>query len=148
MGIYQSYTWTYRIEVPPYERLLAVTEAFFASYPGGDYSCDERQTYKLAFRRGRWRKSLLGLGPVVPDRLVPGQFAEWPILVRVLVRPSPQAFTLTIRYEVHLPRQVRRLQQETQSSVDQHARKELADLAAYLSECIPLEHHPDVVPMS
>ncbi|GMV98244.1 MAG: hypothetical protein HRF43_12545 [Phycisphaerae bacterium] len=148
MGLFQSYTWTYRIEVPPYERLLAVTEAFFASYPGGDYSCDGKETYKLTFRRGLWRKSLLGIGPLVPDRLVPGAFAQWPVLVRVLCRPSPEVFTLTVRYEVHLPRKVRELKPDTQASVDQHAQRELADLAAYLAECIPLEKPPRVVSLN
>ena len=145
MGIFQSYTWSYRIEVPPYERLLAVAEAFFASYSGGDYHCEERQTYKLAFRRGLWRKSLLGLGPLVPDRLVPGNFAQWPVMVRVLVRPSPQIFTMTVRYEVHLPRSCPSLTAETQSAVDQHARKELQDFTAYLAECVPLDAQPEVI---
>lgn len=148
MAFFKSYTWSYRIEVPPYERLIALIEAFFASYPAGDYFCEERETYKRAFRRGQWRKSLLGLGPYVPDRLVPGDFAQWPILVRALVRPSPQAFTATVRYEVHLPRGVSSLHPETQASVDQYARKELADLAAYLAECIPLENPPEVTPLT
>jgi hypothetical protein len=145
MALYQSYTWSYRIDVPPYERLLAVLEAFFASYPGGDYEVDERDRYKLAFRRGQWRKSLLGLGPRVPERLVPGEFAQWPVIVRVLVRPAPDTFTLTVRYEVHLPRSVKSLRPETQSSVHQHAVNELADLAAYLAQCLSLDTPPEVI---
>ena len=147
MALYQSYTWSYRVEVPPYERLLAVLEAFFASYPGGDYDVDERDRYKLAFRRGQWRKSLLGLGPRVPDRLVPGEFTQWPLIVRVLVRPAPELFTITVRYELHLPRPMKTLKPETQSSVHQHALKELADLAAYLAQCLPMDAPPEVAPL-
>jgi hypothetical protein len=145
MAIYRSYTWSYRIEVPPYERLLAILEAFFASYPGGDYEVDERDRYKLSFRRGLWRKSMLGLGPRVPDRLPPNEFAEWPMIVRVLVRPAPEVFTVTVRYEVYLPRPLKSLKPEVQSAVDLHARKELADLSTYLAQCLPLDTPPEVL---
>jgi hypothetical protein len=131
--------------VPPYEQLMAVLEAFFASYPHGDYTVEEREKYKLAFRRGQWRPSLLGLGPKVPDRLVPGDFSQWPVIVRTLLRPAPDVFTITVRYEVHLPRKRQSLKDETQSSVDLHVRRELADLAAYLAQCIPMETPPEVV---
>ena len=147
MALYQSYTWNYRLEVPPYERLMAVLEAFFASYPGGDYDVDERDRYKLSFRRGNWRKSLLGLGPRVPDRLVPGEFVLWPLVVRVLVRPAPDAFAITIRYELYLPRSMKALKPETQAAVHQHALKELDDLAAYLAQCLPLASPPEVIPV-
>lgn len=145
MALYQSYTWSYRLDVPPYERLPAVLEAFFASYPGGDYDVDERDRYKLAFRRGLWRKSLLGLGPRVPERLVPGDFSQWPVIVRVLIRPAPELFTITVRYEVHPPRTQPPLKPETQSSVHQHALHELSDLAAYLAQCLSLDTPPEVI---
>lgn len=148
MALYQSYTWSYSLEVPPYERLLAVLEAFFASYPAGDYDVDERDKYKLAFRRGLWKKALLGLGPRVPDRLMPGVFAQWPVIVRVLVRPAPDVFTITVRYEVHLPRSVNSLKPETQSSVHLYAMKELTDLAAYLAQCLPLATPPEVTALA
>jgi hypothetical protein len=145
MALYRSYIWSYRIEVPPYERLPAILEAFFASYPGGDYDVEERDRYKLSFRRGLWRKSLLGMGPRVPDRLPTNQFSEWPLIVRLLVRPAPDLFTVTIRYEVYLPRPMTSLNPETQTAVDLHARKELADLVVYLAQCLQLEATPDVV---
>lgn len=126
---------------------MAVLEAFFASYPGGDYDVEEREKYKLAFRRGQWHRSLLGLGPKVPGRLVPGDFAQWPVKVRVLVRPAPEVFKVTVRYEVHLPRKHQSLKSETQSSVDQYARRELAELAGYLAQCLALETPPEVVAM-
>jgi hypothetical protein len=148
MALYQSYTWSYSLAVPPYDRLLAVLEAFFASYPGGDYNVDERDKYKLAFRRGLWKRSLLGLGPQVPDRLVPREFAQWPVIVRVLVRPAPEVFTITIRYEVHLPRSVKTLKPETQAAVHLHAMQELADLAAYLAQCLPLATPPEVAALA
>lgn len=124
---------------------MAVLEAFFASYPDGDYSVEEREKYKLSFRRGQWRQSLLGLGPKVPDRLVPGDFSQWPIIVRVLLRPAPEVFTITVRYEVHLPRKMQSLKSETQTSVDLYARREMADLAVYLAQCVPMETPPEVV---
>jgi hypothetical protein len=142
--LYQSYTWSYSLEVPPYDRLLAVLEAFFASYPNGDYDVDERDRYKLAFRRGMWKKSLLGLGPRVPEKLVPGEFTQWPVIVRVLVRPAPEVFTITVRYEVHLPRSKKTLKPETQAAVHLHAMKELEELAAYLAQCVPLAVPPEV----
>jgi hypothetical protein len=148
MALYQSYTWSYSLTVPPYERLLAVLEAFFASYPGGDYDVDERDRYKLTFRRGLWKKSLLGLGPRVPERLVPGEFTQWPVIVRVLVRPAPEVFTITVRYEVHLPRAVKSLKPETQAAVHQYALKELGELAAYLAQCLPLAAPPEVTALA
>lgn len=141
----KSYIWSYRIDVSPYDKLLEVLEAFFSSYPGGDYACEKRERFKLFFRRGLWKKSLFGLGEQVPDRLVPGRFNSWPLIVRLLVRPSPTIFSITIYYELHLPKSVPALVPEVQTSVDQHAQKELADLAKYLAECIGLDTKPTVV---
>lgn len=141
----KSYIWNYRIDVPPYDKLLEVLEAFFSSYPGGDYACEKRERFKLVFRRGLWKKSLFGLGELVPDRLIQGQFNKWPLIVRVLVRPSPSTFSIALHYELHLPKSVPALAPEVQTSVDQHAQKELADLAAYLSECIGLDKKPAVI---
>ncbi len=139
------YTWEYRIDVPPYERIVDVLEAFFASYPGGDYTCEKRETYRLRFRRGQWRKRLLGMGDLVPDELPKGRFDRWPLILYVLVRPSPQTFVVTVRYELHLPKHVPALIQEVQASVSQHCLKELRDLAAYLAECIQLAEPPAVI---
>ena|SRR5687767_5127559 len=141
MPLYQCYTWNYQIEVPPYEKLMSVLEAFFASYPKGEYACEERETYKLSLRRGAWKR-MLGLGPFVPARLVPGEFAQWPIVVRVLSRPSPEMFLITIRYELYLPRAIKTLDAKVQKSFDQHARLELADLTEYLAQCIGLSERP------
>jgi len=144
MSAAKCYTWEYRIELPPYDKIVEVLEAFFASYPGGDYTCEQRERYRLLFRRGLWRKSLLGLGELVPHRLVKGQLSQWPTIARVLVRPSPETFVITVRYELYLPKSVPALVSTVQSSVDQHLRKELADLAAYLAECIGLDEPPDI----
>jgi hypothetical protein len=124
---------------------MGVIEAFFASYPGGDYACEERENYKLAFRRGQWRKSLLGIGPRVPDRLVSGDFAQWPLVVRVLVRPSPVTFAITVRYELYLPRRIKALHADVQASVNQHAHKELEDMTVYLAECMHLAGPPPAI---
>ena len=143
--MHKSYIWNYRIDVPPYDKLLEVLEAFFSSYPGGDYTCEKRERFKLFFRRGLWKKSLFGLGEMVPDRLVPGRFNSWPLVVRVLVRPAPSVFSIAIHYELHLPKSVPALIGEVQTSVDQHAQKELTDLTAYLAECIGLTEQPAVI---
>ena len=140
-----SYTWEYQIQVPPYDRLVEVLEAFFASYPGGDYTCERRERFRLEFRRGLWRKSMLGMGPPVPDRLMKGQFNQWPLIVRVLARPAPSFFTATARYELHLPKSVPGLVPDVQASVNLHIVKELNDLAAYLAECIGLDSPPEVI---
>jgi hypothetical protein len=143
MALYQSYTWTYQLQVPPYEKLMAVLEAFFASYPRGDYACEVRDTYKLEFRRGQWKR-LLGFGPLAPARLTPGEFEQWPILLRVLTRPSPEAFLITVRYELHLPRAIKALHPQVQASFSQHAMRELADLAEYLAQCIQMPDLPRI----
>lgn len=139
-----SYTWDYQIDVPPYDKLMEVLEAFFVSYPGGDYACEQRERFRLEFRRGLWRRSLLGFGSLVPDRLVKGQFQHWPITIRVLARPAPDLYTVMIRYELHLPKDVHQLGPNLQTSVDLHARKELADLADYLARCIGMDNPPPV----
>jgi hypothetical protein len=141
--LYQCYTWSYQLTVPPYERLLDVLDAFFSSYPRGDYAREERGPYKLLFRRGMWKR-WIGLGPFVPARLVPGDFTQWPVLVRVLARPSPEKFVVAVRYELYLPRSVKELSPSVRSSVDQHIRIELGDLAAYLAECMTLSEPPAI----
>ncbi|HOQ84393.1 MAG TPA: hypothetical protein PLQ89_01630 [Phycisphaerae bacterium] len=141
---HRAYTWEYRVEVKPYDKIVDVLEAFFASYPAGDYTCERRETYRLQFRRGEWRKSLFGLGNLVPAALPKGAFNRWPVIVYVLVRPSPETFLVTIRYEVHLPRSIPMLIPEVQDSVNQHCLKELDDLATYLAECTGMPHKPAV----
>ncbi len=140
------YAWEYRIDMPPYDKVVAVVEAFFCSYPAGDYACEQREQYKLRFRRGQWKRTLLGLGRWVPQGLAKGRFTEWPIIVHVFARPSPQSYRLVLRYELHVPRTLPELPPEVQSSVDQHIRGELDQLAAYLAECAGAASPPAVVP--
>lgn len=144
MSKHSCFTWEYRIATAPYERIVDVVEAFFASYPGGDYTCERRETYRLQFRRGMWKKSLFGMGDLVPDQMPKGQFNRWPVMVSALVRPSPESFLLTVRYEVHLPRSIPTLIPEVQASVSQHCLKELGDLAVYLAECVGMPAPPEV----
>jgi len=141
----KTYTWEYRIDLSPYDKLVGVVEAFFCTYPAGDYTCEHREAYKLRFRRGAWRRSLLGLGRWVPVALVKGQFNQWPLVVHALIRPSPQTYRVMVRYELSLPDSVRELQPEVQASVAQHVRQELEELSAYLAECAGQSSPPDVV---
>ena len=140
----KTYSWDYRFEISPYEKIIDLLEAFFSSFPGGEYQCEKRERYRLMFRRGQWRKSLLGLGEFVPDALVKGRFDRWPVIVVVLVRPSPNHFSVAVRYELHLPKSIASLAEPVQTSVDQHARAELDQLAAYLAECIGLDTPPTI----
>jgi|GEM_PF-713814 len=142
--MHKSYLWEYRIDVPPYDKLMEVLEAFFCSYQRGDYSCENRERFKMQFRRGGWKKSLMGLGQLVPESLAKGRFDRWPVLVSVLVRPSPETYAITLRYQLFLPKSIPSLVTEVQSSVDQHIRCELQDLSAYLAECIGLGQPPAV----
>lgn len=144
--MHRTYAWDYRIDMPPYDKLVAVIEAFFCSYPPGDYTCEHREPYKLRFRRGQWKRTLLGLGRWAPVALAKGQFNQWPIVVNVLIRPSPRAYLLVLRYELSLPPGMNELLAEVQSSVDQHIRRELADLGIYLAECAGLPAAPLAVP--
>lgn len=139
------YHWEHHIETKPYDKLVEVLEAFFASYPKGDYSIELRERYKLRFRRGSWRKSYMGLGDLVPDKLVKGEFQQWPIRVHVLARPSPESYSVTVRYELHLPKGMRGLAPELQSSVARHIDQELSELAQYLAECAGWDAAPEVV---
>ena len=123
---------------------MDVLEAFFSAYPKGDYSREERATYKLMFRRGIWKR-FMGFGPIVPGRLVPGDFSQWPILLHVLARPSPEKFLISLRYEIYVPRDMKGLTPAVQSSVHQHLELELHDLAAYLTECMKLEQLPEII---
>lgn len=140
----KAYCWEYRLEIAPYDKIVDVLEAFFASYPGGDYTCERRETYRLQFRRGEWKRNLLGLGSLVPARLPKGMFSRWPLIVYVLVRPSPETFLTTVRYELYLPRAIPLLIPEVQDSVNQHCLRELDDLAAYLAECTGTSQKPSV----
>jgi len=141
----KCYTWEYLLEVKPYDKAVDVLEAFFASYPGGDYTCERRETYRLQFRRGEWKKGMFGLADyLVPAALQKGRFERWPIVVYVLVRPGPEVFLVTIRYELHLPRSVPKLIPSVQASVDRYCRKELNDLAAYLAECTGMAEKPPI----
>lgn len=143
MPLYQCYTWDFELTVPPYERLVAVLDAFFSSYPPGDYTRELCEEYKLEFRRGAWKR-MLGIGPMAPGRLTPGDFTQWPVRLRVRTRPSPESFLVAVRYELYLPRSVKTLSPAIQRSVAEHARVELEDLARYLAECMHLPEPPAV----
>ncbi len=140
------YTWEYRLQVAPYDKIVDVLEAFFASYPQGDYTCERRETYRLEFRRGEWKKGMFGLADyLVPANLPKGRFHRWPVLLYILVRPSPEAFLVTARFELHLPRSIPKLIAEVQTTVDQYCRQELDDLAAYLVECTGAQDKPRIL---
>ena len=139
------YTWEYHVKCQPYDKIVDVIEAFFASYPGGDYTCERRETYRLQFRRGEWKKSLFGMGELMPHRMPKGQFNRWPLIVYALVRPSPSTFLITVRYELYLPKSVPKLIPELQSTVNAYCRRELEDLAAYLAECMGTDEVPVIV---
>jgi hypothetical protein len=139
------YTWEYHVTCPPYDKIVDVIEAFFASYPGGDYTCERRETYRLQFRRGEWKKSLFGMGELAPHRMPKGQFNRWPFIVYALVRPSPSTFLITVRYELYLPKSMPKLIPELQSTVNAYCRRELEDLAAYLAECMGTTQKPVIV---
>jgi hypothetical protein len=144
----KRYTWDYQLKIPPYDKIISVIDAFFSSYPKGDYFCENRERYKLKFRRGNWRRAWFGLGEKIPDRLPKGQFHQWPIIVQVLVRPSPETFLITIRYDLYLPKDMPGLTEDVQASVDQHIRVELSDLATYLGECVGSSEPPRVTTTS
>ena len=138
------YSFKYKVEIPPYDRMIDVLEAFFVSYPGGDYACEHRDQYKMGFRRGAWKRTIASWGTRVPDQLAKGQFNRWPVLVHVLVRPSPETFSIAIHYELHLPETMKGLSQAVLDSVDAHVRKELGELASYLAECVGISQPPAV----
>jgi hypothetical protein len=139
------YNFKYKLEIPPYDRVVDVLEAFFVSYHGGDYTCEHREKYKLSFRRGEWKRTVSSFGMRVPDQLVKGQFNRWPLVIRVLARPSPESFSIAVHYELHLPETMKGLSQAVLDSVDAHARKELAELASYLAECVGISQPPEVI---
>lgn len=141
------YAYKYKLAIPPYDKVIEVLEAFFSSYPEGDYTCEQRSKFKLEFRRGAWKRGMLGFGERVPEKLVPGQFNKWPLMVKVMVRPSPTAFDIAVHYELHLPKSVNALSQDVQSAVDLHARRELEQLAVYLAECVGIKDTPAVAPL-
>lgn len=141
---HKYYNFKYRIDIPPYDRAIDVLEAFFVSYHGGDYSCEHRDQYKLSFRRGAWKRTIASLGTRVPDQLAKGQFDKWPVIVRVMVRPSPEVFQIAIHYELNLPETMKGLARAVLDSVDAHVRKELGELASYLAECVGISQPPAV----
>ena len=57
---------------------------------------------------------------------------------------TPNRLGFTDLSELYLPKSVPALIPTVQSSVDEHARQELADLAAYLAECMGLDDQPTV----
>ena len=138
------YSFKYQVEIPPYDRVIDVLEAFFASYHSGDYACEHRDKYKLSFRRGAWKRTVASWGTRVPDQLAKGQFSKWPVIVRVMVRPSPEMFHIAIHYELHLPETMKGVGQAVLDSVDAHVRKELGELARYLAECVGIRQPPNV----
>jgi len=139
------YSFKYRINAPPYDKTMEVLEAFFTSYPGGDYTRELREKYKLEFRRGAWRRKITSLGTLVPDRLVKGRFNQWPVIVRVMVRPAPAVSIIAIEYRLYMPSSTRSLGAKVQASVDAHIRNELTDLAAYLAQCTGARQPAEVV---
>ena len=145
---HKYYNFKYKVEIPPYDRVIDVLEAFFVSYHGGDYACEHRDQYKLSFRRGSWKRTVASWGVRVPDHLAKGQFNKWPVIVRVMVRPSPEMFRIAVHYELYLPETTTGLGQAVLDSVDAYVRKELGELAGYLAECVGISQPPEVAVLS
>jgi hypothetical protein len=106
-----------------------VTEAFFCSYPGGEYTLAGKERFRLTFRRGPPPReddgqivlSLRGDGP--PD--------EMPVVLRVLFQPRADALLITVKHEVHAGKS---LGTPTRKRLAAIFRREVRDFRTYLRE--------------
>jgi hypothetical protein len=120
--------WSEEFRAPLVESIHDVAEAFFCSYPRGEYTLVQRERFRLTFRRGR---------PLAEDD---GQIVlslrheaeapeDQPVVLRVLLQPQMDSLVVTMKHEV-TPR--RSLGAIARKRLAAHFRREVRDFQAYL----------------
>ena len=87
--------WSHRFRAPPIAAIHEAAEAFFCSYPEGEYTLRTRERFRLTFVRGAWQVG--SGGRLTPHPQAPA--AERPILLRVLLQPRPDSLLITLKHE-------------------------------------------------
>lgn len=88
--------WSHRFRAPAIAAIHEAAEAFFCSYPEGEYTLRARERFRLTFVRGAWQ-----VGPggrLTPHPQAPP--ADRPVLLRVLLQPRPDSLLITLKHEV------------------------------------------------
>ena len=119
-------------EAPPIPSIHAAAEAFFCSYPQGEYTLQQRERFRMTFRRGRWERRS-------PTEIVPAAEAgdepeDLPVILRVLIQPRPDSLLLTVKHEA-LPGAV--APRARKKELARRFRAEARDFQAYIEANFP-----------
>jgi hypothetical protein len=141
----QVVEWTYRLHIPLTDDVHKLVHAFFRTSEAGEWKQDEEEpsdALVMRYRRGKWARSLMGMG----NRLNPcsvnvASASDAPLRLTVTLRPSPNEVRVGLRYLLHWPFSVpKRIELDVANIVAAEARA----LAEYMQRCYGLPALPEI----
>ena len=121
--------WSDEVLAPPIDRIHDVVEAFFCSYPGGEYSLVGKERFRLILHRGGQAQEEDDGRIVLSLRREMENPEDMPVTLRVLFQPSAEALRVTLKHEV-LPR--RPLGRRARRKLARHIAREIGAFREYL----------------
>ena len=126
----QPMRWTAQFSALPVERIHDVAEAFFCSYPMGEYTLDAKERFRAGFHRGQ-PPGQDEQGVVLSLRPTDGGPDDVFVVLRVLLQPRPDSLLITMKHEVTPPRT---LSGRARKKLIARLHREVDDFDAYLTE--------------
>ena len=128
--------WISSFEAARQESLHAAAEAFFCSYPRGEYVLESRERYRVVLRRGKWVRRADGtLAPARASQFRIGDYAVYPMVLRVLILPRANGASVTLKHEVVTPAP---LSPRSYEALSEMVKQEWAGFHAYSQQQPPV----------
>ncbi|MGB2820664.1 MAG: hypothetical protein WBF17_06755 [Phycisphaerae bacterium] len=121
--------WSEEFLAAPIPTIHEVTEAFFCSYPRGEYTLEGRERFRLTFRRGPPPRD--DDGQVVLSLRGDERPGELPVALRVLFQPRADALLITAKHEVHAAKSLGAVTRKKLAAI---FRQEVRDYRTYLRD--------------
>jgi len=132
--------WSGKFRTGRIETIHTAAEAFFCSYPGGEYTLGDRERFRLTFHRGPWHDQ--GGGQLVPVAYAGARPDELPLILRVVMQPRKDGLLITVRHEVIPPAALSRADRK---ALTRRFKREVAAFRSYLADNFapPADQKPD-----
>ncbi len=121
--------WSADFLAAPIATIHEVTEAFFCSYPGGEYTLEGKERFRLTFRRGPPPRE--DDGQIVLSLRGDDPTDQLPVVLRVLFQPRADALLITVKHEVRAAKSVGTATRKKLAAIFRH---EVRDFRTYLRE--------------
>jgi len=121
--------WSQEFLAAPIPTIHEVAEAFFCSYPRGEYTLAGKERFRLTFHRGPAPQE--DDGQIVLSLRGDPALEDLPVVLRVLFQPHADVLRITMKHQVHVGKS---LGATTRKRLSALFRREMGDFRTYLRE--------------